>query len=61
MAMEPGSSLWRPWVTGYGEVLGLLERGDRAGAVARYGQIYVEYRAAVEETLWHGDAEGAPS
>jgi DNA-binding GntR family transcriptional regulator len=61
MAMEPGSSLWRPWVAGYGEVLELLERGDRAGAVARYRHIYVEYRAAVEEMLWHGDADGSPN
>ena len=58
--MEPGSSLWRPWVTGYGEVLDLLERDDRAGAAARYRQIYVEYRAAVEETLWHGDTDVTP-
>ena len=61
MAMEPGSSLWRPWVAGYGEVLELLERGDRAGAVARYRHIYVEYRAAVEDMLWHGDADGSPN
>lgn len=61
MAMEPGSSLWRPWVVGYRGVLELLERGDRAGAVARYRHIYVDYRAAVEEMLWHGDADGSPN
>jgi DNA-binding GntR family transcriptional regulator len=53
--MDPASSIWQPWITGYGEVLELLECGDRAGAVARYRQIYVEYRVAVEEILWHGD------
>jgi DNA-binding GntR family transcriptional regulator len=56
LAREAGSSVWRPWTTGYGAVLQRLEEGDRAGAVARYRRIYVEYRAVVEEILWHGDA-----
>jgi DNA-binding GntR family transcriptional regulator len=60
LTMDPGSSIWRPWVTGYGEVLDLLERGDRGGAVARYRQIYVEYRAAVEEILWHREGGAGP-
>jgi DNA-binding GntR family transcriptional regulator len=55
LTRDPDSDVWRPWVTGYREVLDLLEQGDRAGAVARYRQIYVEYRAAVEEMLWHGN------
>jgi len=60
LTTEPGSAVWRPWTTGYRDVLALLERGDRAAAVARYRQIYVEYRAAVERILWDGDADPRP-
>ena len=33
-------------------MLELLEPGDREAAVARYRQIYVEYRARVETLLF---------
>jgi DNA-binding GntR family transcriptional regulator len=48
----PDSPLWQPWRSGYGEVVDLLESGDRDRAVVRYRQIYVEYRAALEALLW---------
>ena len=52
LAMKPDSRLWHPWITGHNEILELLEAGDRAGAVARYRQIYVDYRAVVEAHLF---------
>jgi DNA-binding GntR family transcriptional regulator len=58
-AMGPDSPIWAPWISGYRETLELLEAGERDRAVARYQQIYVEYRAAVEEWLWHD--RGAPT
>ena len=51
--LGPDSPIWEPWINGYRETLELLEEGERDRAVARYRQIYVEYRAAVEESLWH--------
>lgn len=51
LALRADSSVWQLWIDGYREVLDRLERGDRTGAVERYRQIYVEYRAWVEEAL----------
>ncbi|MGE0298783.1 GntR family transcriptional regulator [Pseudonocardia sp.] len=51
-AMGADSPIWIPWVNGYRETLELLEAGERHRAVARYRQIYADYRTAVEEWLW---------
>jgi len=51
LRLSTNSDLWAPWVDGYRDVLELLERGDRAAAVARYRQIYPGYRAAVERAF----------
>jgi DNA-binding GntR family transcriptional regulator len=48
MGLTPESDHWRPWIDGYTEVLGLLERGDSPAAIARYRQIYTEARAGLE-------------
>lgn len=53
LALRTDSVAWDPWVRGYAEVIERLEHDDRDGAVARYRQIYVEYRGVLEETLWH--------
>jgi DNA-binding GntR family transcriptional regulator len=53
VALAPDSGVWAPWVRGYGEVIEFLEQGARDRAVARYRQIYGEYRSVVEEMLWH--------
>ncbi|MBM9465722.1 GntR family transcriptional regulator [Nakamurella leprariae] len=58
-SLGPDSPIWQPWIDGYRETLELLEAGDRISAVVRYRQIYVEYRAAVEASLWHHD-DGTP-
>jgi DNA-binding GntR family transcriptional regulator len=47
---------WQVWVNGYREILTCLETDDRAAAVARYRQIYIEYRAVIETTLFDSDA-----
>jgi DNA-binding GntR family transcriptional regulator len=52
LAMGAESSLWEVWISGHEEVLALLEAGDSVGALARYRQIYVDYRAAVERALF---------
>jgi DNA-binding GntR family transcriptional regulator len=52
LRLTEDSDIWTPWVDGYREVLELLEKDDRQGATARYRQIYVEHRAAVEKALW---------
>ena len=52
LAMGAESSLWEVWITGHRDVLKLLEEGDPVGALARYRQIYVDYRAAVEQSLF---------
>lgn len=52
LAMSADSNLWQTWISGHDEILKLLEAGDRPGAVARYRQIYVDYRAAVEKHLF---------
>jgi DNA-binding GntR family transcriptional regulator len=53
LALGPDSEIWTPWIAGYREVVELLERGERDRATVRYQQIYREYRAVLEETLWH--------
>lgn len=51
LAMTGGSDLWSTWVEGHDAIIGLLEAGDRKGAVARYRQIYADYRNRVEHEL----------
>ncbi|RSM51797.1 GntR family transcriptional regulator [Actinoplanes sp. ATCC 53533] len=51
LAMGAESNLWEVWITGHDEILDRLEAGDSAGALKRYRQIYVEYRARVEQFL----------
>jgi DNA-binding GntR family transcriptional regulator len=51
LAMTPESDLWRAWIEGHDAIIELLEAGDRQGALERYRQIYVEYRARVEEAF----------
>jgi DNA-binding GntR family transcriptional regulator len=52
LAMSAESNLWTTWIVGHDAIIALLEAGDRDGAVARYKQIYVEYRAVVERELF---------
>jgi DNA-binding GntR family transcriptional regulator len=52
LAMSAQSNLWTTWIDGHNAILELLEAGDRAGAVARYKQIYVEYRVNIEQLLF---------
>jgi DNA-binding GntR family transcriptional regulator len=52
LAMSADSNLWRTWIDGHNAILELLEAGDRAGAVARYRQIYVEYRMDIEQLVF---------
>jgi DNA-binding GntR family transcriptional regulator len=49
LTMTAESELWTTWINGHDDILALLEAGDAAGATARYRQIYVEYRARVEQ------------
>jgi DNA-binding GntR family transcriptional regulator len=51
LAMTPESNLWSAWIRGHDEIIELLEAGDRQGALQRYRQIYVEYRAVVEDAF----------
>jgi DNA-binding GntR family transcriptional regulator len=53
LALGPDSAVWTPWLRGYRDVVELLEQNARSQAVARYRQIYQEYRAVLEERLWH--------
>ena len=55
LAMSAESDLWSTWIEGHEAIIALLEAGDARGAVARYKQIYVDYRAKVE-TEFLGDA-----
>jgi DNA-binding GntR family transcriptional regulator len=55
LAMTAESDLWSTWIDGHDAVLRLLEGGDQPGALARYRQIYVEYRARVEQELFDDD------
>jgi hypothetical protein len=43
-------------VNGYREILTFLEADDRAAAVARYRQIFIEYRAVIETMLFDSDS-----
>jgi DNA-binding GntR family transcriptional regulator len=52
MAMTDAVSLWDTWIVGHDAIIKLLEAGDRQAAVARYRQIYVDYRAKVESVLF---------
>jgi DNA-binding GntR family transcriptional regulator len=52
LAMSAESNLWSTWIEGHEAILDLLEAGDRPAAVARYKQIYVDYRAKVEQELF---------
>ncbi len=52
LALSAESDLWTVWIEGYAEVLRLLKSGDRDGAVQRYRQIYVDYRARVQDVLF---------
>lgn len=56
LALTPKSEVWHVWLDGYRETLDLLERGDRAGAVVRYRQIYRDYRALLENLLFRDDS-----
>ena len=49
LARSADNDLWSTWIDGHNAILELLEAGDRAGAVARYKQIYVEYRVNIEQ------------
>jgi DNA-binding GntR family transcriptional regulator len=51
LSMAPDSDLWSTWIRGHDAIIELLDQGDREGAVARYKQIYVEYRTQVEQTF----------
>lgn len=55
LALTPDSDAWTVWVQGYRAVLARLEADDRAGALARYRQIFVDYRAVVERMLFAAD------
>jgi DNA-binding GntR family transcriptional regulator len=52
LAMGAESNLWDVWITAHEEILERLEACDRAGAVKRYRQIYVDFRATVEQSLF---------
>jgi DNA-binding GntR family transcriptional regulator len=52
LALTADSDVWQIWIRGYRDTLELLERGDQAGAVERYRQIYADYRARVEDLLF---------
>ncbi|MFD0518054.1 FCD domain-containing protein [Paractinoplanes durhamensis] len=52
LAMTAESGLWNVWIGGHDEIIALLAAGDRPGALARYRQIYVDYRDRVERELF---------
>jgi DNA-binding GntR family transcriptional regulator len=52
LAQTAESDLWDTWITGHDDILKLLEAGDRPAALARYRQIYVDYRVKVECLLF---------
>jgi DNA-binding GntR family transcriptional regulator len=49
LALTTDSQKWAIWREGHRETLELLEADNRAGAVNRYRQIYVDYRACVAD------------
>ncbi len=55
LAMGAESNLWSSWIDGHDEIIALLEAGDSKGAVARYKQIYVDYRGKVEREFLADD------
>jgi DNA-binding GntR family transcriptional regulator len=52
LAVTAESDLWSIWIEGHDEIIGLLEAGDKKGALERYRRIYVDYRARVEQELF---------
>ncbi len=54
VAATAGDDVWQVWVVGYGETLDLLDAGRRDEALARYRQIYADYRECVERMLFEG-------
>lgn len=59
LALSSVSDVWDVWIDGHRETLELLEGGDNAAAVARYRQIFGDYRDRVEVLLF--DRVGEPS
>ncbi|MEX2289416.1 MAG: GntR family transcriptional regulator [Mycobacteriales bacterium] len=55
LALAADSELWNVWLVGYEETLERLEHDDKAAAIARYRQIYHDYRALVEQLLFHNE------
>jgi DNA-binding GntR family transcriptional regulator len=49
LALTPESSIWAVWRDGYRETLELLETNDKIAALARYRQIYTDYRQCVAD------------
>ena len=49
LALTPESSIWTVWRDGYRETLELLEANDKIAALARYRQIYADYRQCVAD------------
>jgi DNA-binding GntR family transcriptional regulator len=52
LAMGAESNLWEVWISGHDDILEFLEAGDPARALARYRQIYVDYRTKVEQAMF---------
>jgi DNA-binding GntR family transcriptional regulator len=52
LAMRAEGNLWDVWITGHDEILERLEAGDPARALRRYREIYVQYRAQVEQIVF---------
>lgn len=59
LALTADSDVWTIWLTGYRDVLSLLEGGQRREAVDRYRQIYVEQRALLETLLLADEPGGS--
>jgi DNA-binding GntR family transcriptional regulator len=52
LAIAADTDLANPWIEGHDAIIDLLERGDTKGAVERYRQIYVEFRARAATALF---------